>query len=82
MTEDKVFFSRQEFSAKTGLSIATIQRAISAKKLPHIKIGRRVLIPAHVISNLIQAAEVGVAVTGEVGSNNHIYRNTKAEAVI
>ena len=52
----KLFISRREAAKQLGLSIPTLERRIDDGTIPHIRIGRRILIPADILSSLAQKA--------------------------
>lgn len=52
----KLFISRQEAAKQLGLSIPTLERRIDDGTISHIRIGRRILIPADILSSLAQKA--------------------------
>jgi excisionase family DNA binding protein len=58
------FLNRQDASAQLGISLSSLQRRISDGTIPAVKLGRRVLIPVAVLSELIDKASILVKVGG------------------
>lgn len=46
------FLSRQETADALGLSLSTVVRRIADDSLPHVRLGRRILIPAEAVDKL------------------------------
>lgn len=57
MRAEKQFLSPKEFSVTTSLSAPTIARRLRDGTIPHVKLGRRVLIPAAYLQTLAAQAE-------------------------
>lgn len=56
-TEPKMAFTPDEVSDLTGLSLNTIYTHIREKRLPAIKIGRRILVSRRELEKLLNPAE-------------------------
>jgi excisionase family DNA binding protein len=41
--EEKLTFDRKEAAEKLGISLITLDRELARKRIPHLRIGRRVL---------------------------------------
>lgn len=46
------FISRQEARSQLGISLPTLERRLEDGTIPHVRIGRRILIPAEALENL------------------------------
>lgn len=53
------FISRQEACQRLGLSLSTLKRRIADKSIPHVRLGRRILIPENSLQLLAQIAIEG-----------------------
>lgn len=52
----KKFYSRQETADALGISLSTLIRHVAEGKIPHIKLGARVLIPSSFLDKLAETA--------------------------
>jgi len=53
MTTEKMALSPSEVSAQLGLSINNVYTCIHAGKIPHIRLGKRILIPRQALERLL-----------------------------
>jgi excisionase family DNA binding protein len=59
----KTFISPKEFQALSGLSRNVVYEAVRRKQIPSIRVGRRILIPAAAINQLVEEAIEAAAKT-------------------
>jgi excisionase family DNA binding protein len=60
---DKLLFSTEEASAKLGISVDWLRRAVREKTIPHVKLGRRVLFSQQHLDQIIDRNTVTPVVT-------------------
>ena len=60
MIESKIPVTVNEASEQTGMSVSWWRKMIFEKKIKHLKIGRRVLIPPAVIDDLLTSSIIDV----------------------
>jgi excisionase family DNA binding protein len=54
ITNSKITFDRKEAARKLGVSVVTIDRELAKKRLPHFRIGRRVLFTQELLDRYIE----------------------------
>jgi excisionase family DNA binding protein len=57
----KILLNIRELSGLTGLAVPTIYEYVSMRKIPHVKIGKRVLFDRGEIDKWIEALKVPAA---------------------
>ncbi len=50
----KITFDRKEAARKLGISIVTLDRELNKKRMPHFRIGRRVLFTQELLERYIE----------------------------
>lgn len=53
---EKRFISRAEARRQLGISLPTLEKRLDDGSIPFVRLGRRVLIPAEAIENLVRDA--------------------------
>ena len=51
---DRITFDRKEAAQRLGISVVTLDRQLAKKRMPHLRIGRRVLFTAELLEKFIQ----------------------------
>lgn len=51
---EKITFDRREAAYKLGISVVTLDREIAKNKMPHFRIGRRVLFTQELLEKYIE----------------------------
>lgn len=51
---NKIPFDRKEAARRLGVSVVTLDRMIAKKRIPHVRIGRRVLMTQTMIDQVIE----------------------------
>jgi excisionase family DNA binding protein len=54
VSTEKITFDRQEAAKKLGISVVTLDREIAKKRMPHLRVGRRVLFTAQLLDQYIE----------------------------
>jgi len=54
MNSEKITFDRQEAAKRLGISVVTLDREVSRKRMPHLRIGRRVLFTEQLLDQYIE----------------------------
>lgn len=67
MTNAKLCLSAAEVSERTGLSLSSVRKLTRSGKIPHIKVGRRVLYP---VTALEEWLSNNIAIPEESGETN------------
>lgn len=70
MNKAKMCLSAAEISDGTGLSISTVRKLTRCGKIPHIRVGRRILYPLTGIEGWLRQNTVGSTVTSKDGVVN------------
>lgn len=50
----KITFDRKEAARKLGVSVVTVDRELAKKRMPHFRIGRRVLFTQELLEQYIE----------------------------
>jgi excisionase family DNA binding protein len=51
---EKLTFDRKEAARKLGVSVVTIDRELAKKRMPHFRVGRRVLFTQELLEKYIE----------------------------
>ena len=51
---EKITFDRKEAARKLGVSVVTIDRELAKKRIPHFRVGRRVLFTQELLERYIE----------------------------
>jgi len=51
---EKLTFDRKEAARKLGVSVVTIDRELAKKRMPHFRVGRRVLFTTELLERYIE----------------------------
>jgi excisionase family DNA binding protein len=62
--KDKITFDRKEAARRLGISIVTLDREIAKKKMPHFRVGRRVLFTERLLQEYIEQNTKNVKKSG------------------
>lgn len=69
MNESKLCISASEISKKMGLSLSMIRKLTRSGKIPHIKVGRRILYPAYAIDDWLRTHTIQTTAQQNGGIN-------------
>lgn len=53
---EKLAFSPNEVAAMLGLNHHSVRKAIKSGDIPHVRVGRRILVPQQALDNLLSAS--------------------------
>lgn len=53
--EPQMTFDRKEAARMLGISVVTLDRQVAMKKMPHLRVGRRVLFTKSILEGFIEA---------------------------
>lgn len=70
MNKAKLCLSAAEVSEKTGISLSSVRKLTRYGKLPHIRIGRRILYPITGIEEWLTQNTIGITTPNKGGDNN------------
>lgn len=51
---EKITFDRKEAARRLGVSVVTIDRELAKKRIPHVRVGRRVLFTQQLLEKYIE----------------------------
>lgn len=54
LENNKIPFDRKEAARRLGVSVVTLDRMIAKKRIPHVRIGRRVLMTQSMVDQVIE----------------------------
>ncbi len=54
MSSEKITFDRKEAAQRLGISVVTLDREVAKRRMPHLRIGRRVLFTEQLLTQYIE----------------------------